>query len=175
MIKLNPSWWRKMAAVLTWMKTQNAAIASWIQAVAVVVTLVFIAIQIRQQTNLSRAANVQASVGLITPLNLKLTEPEMAKVWVEGRHGWDQHVAPSEEEIRKEQYENLLVTYLVFYENVFSQNQEGLIDNEIYQGWDKDLEAFIKHQRVKEYWTSERKAKYRPEFRKRVDEIIANP
>lgn len=163
----------KLFAILKWMQTANgAAMAAWVQTFAVLISLAFIGYQVQQQTRLSRAANVQTSVGLITPLNLKLTEPEMAKIWRDGRSERFKAVANGPDIVKSDQYETLLATYLVFYENAFWQHREELLEDEIYEGWDTDLKSFIKDQRVKDYWTTERKAKYQPEFRAHVDEII---
>jgi len=71
---------------------EGVAIATWVQSGAVLVSLIFIGYQVQQQTSLSRAANVQTSVGLITPLNLKLAEPDMAKIWREGSEGFKKGV-----------------------------------------------------------------------------------
>ncbi len=163
---------QKLVAMVTLMQTpEGVAIATWVQSGAVLVSLIFIGYQVQQQTSLSRAANVQTSVGLITPLNLKLAEPDMAKIWREGSEGFKKGVPANPDDIRSDQYEILLATYLVFYENAYWQNRQGLLDNEIYNGWDLDLKSFIKDQRVKDYW-DKRKAKYQTEFRTHVDKII---
>jgi hypothetical protein len=163
----------KFFAIVSWMQTASgAATATWVQTFAVLISLAFIGYQVQQQTKLSRAANVQTSVGLITPLNLKLTEPDMAQIWRDGSEGFNAAAAAGPGAVKSDQYETLLATFLVFYENAFWQHREGLLADAIYDGWDTDLKSFIKDQRVKDYWTSKRRAKYQPEFRAHVDAII---
>jgi hypothetical protein len=136
---------KNVGAIVTQMqKPEGVAIATWVQSGAVLISLIFIGYQVQQQTNLSRAANVQTSVGLITPLNLKLVEPDMAEIWREGSGGFKKGVPANPDDVRSDQYETLLATYLVFYENAYWQNRQGLLNNEIYNGWDVDLKSFIK-------------------------------
>jgi hypothetical protein len=163
----------RLKRVFVWALTEKgSAAATWLQTFVLFFSLLSIAYQVRQQTSLIGAANAQASVALITPLNLKLTEHEMAKVWLEGSRGFK--AAPdNEDEIKKTQYENLLITNLVFYENVYSQHEEGLLDEAIFSGWKEDLKTFISEWHVEQYWDDKRKKKYRPDFGADVDRFIS--
>lgn len=127
--------------------------------------------QLDQQLKLSRAANTQALVDLITPINLKLTEPEMAELWVLGDEGIKKITNPKSRSVKQEQYANLVATHLVFYENVYTQFCHQLLDPEIYDGWDKDLASFIKDRRLEPHWNKS-KDLYRSDFREHVDEIL---
>lgn len=159
-------------------------IAQCIQAVAVTVTLGFIVYQLgqqayhlaqqshqlhqqaealQQQVALTRASNVQSLAEMMIPINMKLTETEMANLWKNG--------PPADDDIMESKYESLLANYLIFYENVYSQYQAGLLPQKIYLGWDADLEGVIMRQPIECYWP-DWKDGYHEDFRKHVDELV---
>lgn len=155
--------------------------ASWTQTLAVIASLIFIAYQLKQQTaqldqqvKLSAAANVQASVALITPLNLQLTGHDIAKAWLMGEKRLEKHANIGEKEIAMNQYEYLVASNLVFYENVFWQYGKGLLDKEIFQGWDNDLQGFLQSEHIETYWPAWR-CSYHQAFRDRVDQLLKTP
>jgi uncharacterized protein with von Willebrand factor type A (vWA) domain len=128
-------------------------------------------VQLDQQVKLNRAANTQALVNLVTPLNLKVTERGMAELWLKGENGIDQISDVKERAIQMEQYQSLVVSYMVLYENAYSQYRNGLLDKEIYEGWDKDLEGFIEDHEIAKHWDQWQDA-YRKDFSDHVFEII---
>jgi hypothetical protein len=152
-----------------------SVIASLIQAVAVIVSLIFIAYQVRKQTKLSRAANMQALAGLISPLNLKLAEDrKLATLWLKGPPVPDVEFEVTEELLDEFQYTKLFATYLIFYENVFTQYQMGLLDEDVYDAWDKDLQAFLESfetETLEKDW-KERRDAYRSAFHQHIDDKI---
>jgi hypothetical protein len=129
-------------------------------------------LQLDQQVKLSRAANTQTLVDLITPLNLRVTYREIAELWVKGDDGIDSVVSVKEREIQREQYSTLVASYMVFYENAYSQYRAGLLDEEIYKGWDKDLASFLEEHHIAKHW-DEWKDLYRKDFSDHVSQIIA--
>ena len=96
----------------------------------------------------------------------------MAELWVKGDDGIDKVSDVTEREIQREQYHTLVASNLVFYENVYTQFREGLLDKDIYQGWDKDLAAFIERHKIARRW-NELKELYRKDFSDHIDQIIA--
>ncbi len=159
-----------------WQKAQTIAACTQVVIVAFSGFLIFNQLrqqklQLAQQVNLSRAANTQTLTNLITPLNLKLTDRQMAELWVKGFDGIDKLADENERAIQREQYHALLASNMVFYENVYSQYRAGLLDPEIYQGWDRDLADFIQKHKIARYW-DEWKRLYRNDFGQRVKEII---
>lgn len=153
-----------------WEKTST--IATVVQTAGVVTTLIFIAYQINQQTNLTQAANAQALVQLMQPINFRLAEHDMAKIWLSRDRGLGQKSGPSEDQLKDAQYGWMLANHLIFYENVFIQKEQGLLVTEVYEGWLKDLESFVQDNAVEKHWAASRDA-YQPQFRQLVDDLIA--
>jgi len=123
--------------VSCWEKAST--VATFLELLVVVVSLWFIGyqlqqqqVQLDQQVKLSRAANTQTLVDLITPLNLKVTDRGMAELWVKKDGGIDKVSDVKEREIQKEQYWTLIASYMIFYENAYSQFRAGLLDEDIY-------------------------------------------
>lgn len=164
-----------------------ATLAACTQVVIVTISLFFIWSQVRQQKEqleqqtrqvdqqikLSRAANTQALVMLLTPLNLRVTDRSMAELWVKGDCGINKVADLKERAIQQEQYETLIASNMVFYENAFSQHGAGLLDQEIYDAWEKDLASFIADRRIATYWPKWRDL-YRKDFSSHVNAIIAS-
>lgn len=155
-------------------------VATCLQTVAVIISLAVIwsqlnqqTVQLEQQVKLSRAANTQSLVTLITPLNLRVTELAMAELWLKGDCGINKVPDEKAQAIERQQYEMMLASYLVFYENVHSQYRADLLDQRIYDGWDRDLAGFIEQHRIAEHWNNW-KDLYRTEFSDRVTQIIAS-
>lgn len=155
--------------------------AAYLQVIVVGFSLFFIWSQLRQQklqlaqqTKLSRAANTQTLVDLITPLNLRATDRGMTELWVKKDDGIDKVSDVKERDIEREQYWTLLASYMVFYENAYSQCRAGLLDEDIYNGWDKDLAVFIEEHQIAKHW-DKWKDLYRKDFSDHVYQIIASP
>jgi hypothetical protein len=152
-----------------------SAVAAIAQVIIVVVSLIFIyeqlkgqTDQLKQQTELTKAANAQALVGLDMPSNLQEIEhPEVAKLWVDGRKG----VVPKDNEVAQEQYDTLLATALTFHENLYLQHDKHLLDEDIYNAWNKDLTKFVCGQHLEDYWNKNR-GLYHPTFSAHVDDLI---
>lgn len=171
--------------VSCWQKASTAA--TCLQVIVVGISLIFISFQVRQQklqltqqtlqlvqqVNLSRAANTQALVNLVTPLNLKVTDRGMAELWVKRDAGIDKVTDVKEREVEREQYQTLVASYMIFYENAYSQYCADLLDEEIYEGWDKDLAGFIEEHEIAKHW-DDWKNLYRKDFSDHVYQIIAS-
>jgi len=164
--------------VSPWQKAST--VATFLQLVVVGVSLCFIGSQLRQQKlqldqqlKLNRAANTQSLVALVSPLNLRVTDRTITELWVKGDEGIDKVADARDRKIEKEQYETLIASYMTFYENVYSQHRDGLLDEEIYNGWDKDLAGFIEETKMGTRWDKWRDL-YRKDFSDHVDQIIAS-
>ena len=163
------SGWQKASTIATWVQVIIVACSGYLIWSQLSQQKLYLA----QQVNLSRAANTQALVNLITPLNLRVTDRAIAELWVKGDDGIDKVSDIHEQEIQREQYQTLLASNMVFYENVYAQFRAGLLDKDIYEGWDKDLADFIEEHNIAKHW-SKWKGLYRKDFSDHVDQIIAS-
>jgi len=73
---------------MDWAKA--ASIATVVESIIVIVSVVFIWIQLRLQTKLTRIANTQALVEISSPFNLELIkDAAMAALWIKGSKDYD--------------------------------------------------------------------------------------
>ena len=93
------------------------------EAFIVTVSVVMIYFQLIQQTKLTRIANNQALVEISSPFNLGLIKDQnMAALWVKGSkeyNGFD--------EVKKYQYESLLIWWLIFHAKYLLSEKGGFI------------------------------------------------
>lgn len=131
---------------MTWQTAAN--ISTVVQAVLVVVSLVLIFVQLKKQTDLARTANTQSLVALVSPFNLELAQnPTMARLWPITETEWEKL-----NDVEKQQYESMLRWWFIFYENLFFQNECGLLNDKIFTAWKTDLDVFVEEQLVEKYW-----------------------
>jgi hypothetical protein len=151
-----------------------SAIATIVQGVVVIISLIFIWRQIQLQTkqisfqtDLAKAANTQALVGLSSPLNIDLIkDPQMAKLWVEGAVEFEGY-----SKVDKFRYETLLFWWLILYENVYYQKQKGLLDEVIYTAWEYNLRHFVESKKLQLHWEG-MKNFFQQEFIDHVDRVV---
>lgn len=145
-------------------------LATVLQLLVVVCSAILIYNQLKQQAMLTRAANTQALVNLMSPLNLELARNgELAGLMLRGSKGFGKEV--TQEEVDEDRYTTMLASYLIFYENMYSQHEKKLLDDEIYAGWDKDLEAFVDKWSLEKYW-DDWKQLYQPSFSEHVTGLV---
>jgi len=132
-----------------------SAIATLIQSLVVIVSLLFVWRQVRLQTKqlnlqteLAKAANIQSLVNLSSPFNMSLIQDaQMAKLWIEGAEEFANY-----NRVDKLRYETLLFWWLILHENVYYQRQKGLLDEAVYSAWENDLRRFIRRQNLQGHW-----------------------
>ena len=151
-----------------------SAIATIVQSAVVIVSLILIwrqtqlhTKQLNLQTELAKAANTQALVGLSSPFNISLIQdPQMAKLWIEGAEEF-----ASYDKVDKFRYETLLFWWLILHENVYYQRHKGLLDQTIYAAWEYDLRHFVKRQNLQVHWDG-LKNLFQQEFVEHVSQVI---
>lgn len=123
--------------------------------------------QLSQQTELARVANTQALVALSSPFNLELAKSEsLAELWAVDAVAWSK-LKPNQ----KEQYANMIIWWLVFYENIFFQEKYNLLDKAISSAWKEDIRSFVMQRAVEKLWPRLR-GKYHELFVIHMDELI---
>jgi hypothetical protein len=144
-----------------------ANIATIVEAIFVVVSVIFIWYEVRQSNKLTKASNVQTTVELASPLNLQLIQDrQMAEFWYKGADQFDKM-----DEIDQQRYYELLTWWLILHENIYYQYTEGLIEEGYYKAWSHDLRKFVTTQNLGRHW-KEMKPSYQSEFAEHVDRLI---
>jgi hypothetical protein len=144
-----------------------ASISTVVQGIVVIVSVIFIWLQVRQQTKLAKIANAQSLVGLSSPFNMQLIQDrKMAELWINGAHEHGTY-----DDVDKYRYGNLLAWWLIFHENVYYQWINGLLDEYLYVAWNNDLKQFISNQHLELRW-GQMNRYFQKEFRQHIDTLI---
>ncbi len=145
-----------------------ASIAIIVQGILFVVSIVLIWYQLRENTNLVRAANTQKLVELSVPFNLQLAQDRaLAELWQQATQRFDEL-----DEIDQFRYFNLLTWWLTLHENIYHQWRNKLIDEETFSSWTRDLEFWVKRQQLGNHW-SQLNSFFESPFAQHVTVIIA--
>jgi hypothetical protein len=157
-----------------------SVLATILQTVVVVASLWYIADQEKQQTLFARASNTKSLADTSIQLTYQVAQDEkLAKLWLTSMQDYEaKGDAVFKDETEKFQFRNFVVAQMIFYENIYYQNKQGLLDPEVFCEWQRDLDEFIDSYRPylkKKYWTPATGPLYYEEFRKHVDSEINNP
>jgi hypothetical protein len=188
--------WRR---ILCWLVSDEASnLTAVLQLVVVTISLIFILCQLRQQTQsieqqatsikqqaaaldlqsqqmkqqveLTTAANTQALANMIIPMGIELAQnPELMELTLSGAKGF--HSKVNRATVREAQYQSYLATFLIFYENTYSQDAMELLPKGIYAGWQNDLKNFVDEERLDKYWDTWKES-YTEGFRKLVTAFV---
>lgn len=145
-----------------------ANIATIVQGILVIVSLLFVWYQLRESTRLTRAANTEKLVELVSPLHLQLVQDqETARLWVQGADEFE-----AMDQVGKERYYGLLMFWLAFHQNIYHQHKKKLLDDDTFTAWKNDLKLFIQYQHLERRWPK-MKDYHEPSFVEYIDDLIA--
>jgi hypothetical protein len=143
-----------------------SAIAEILGAIAVVVTLMYLAIQIRQSTKVARSATRQAIAESAERLGADLLENSgMAEIFVKHFNG-EELSAVENLRLQARCYRDMR-----HWENIHYQVSEGLVTNDQWSGFRKNLVALFTLPIYREYWENESEH-YSEKFGAEVASII---
>jgi len=135
------------------------AVSELTGAVAVVVTLAYVAIQIRQNTSALRSTATQAAHDQASGLyDLLATDGTLAELYTRGLTAPD---ALTVEETAR--FFSLSMGFMFRYQNWYLQTQSDLIDNELLESWARVLRQVSGTPGFKRFW-QQRGYIFAPEF-----------
>ena len=142
------------------------AIGEIVGAVAVVISLIYLAIQMRGQNRETRLSTINSSLTSWNSLLALVAEnSELADI---GNRGLKNDELSEDQEVRFRAFAN---SYLRFAEGLYLQHLEGRLDDRIWLGIGKGVTVFLQAPGMRRFW-SHRKDWYSSEFREYVEEEI---
>ena len=143
------------------------AIGEIVGSVAVLFTLVYLALQIRQNTLAMKADTFRGATEISSDFTqIMLNDLELAKVFRRGIEG-----IASLNEDEQLQYTLMLRLQLRRYESVYMQVEQGLLDRNMLIGLETTFTGLFSNQSAKDYWLSERH-NFLPSYALIVDELL---
>ena len=111
------------------------AIGELVGATAVLITLVYLALQIRQNTAALRSTATQGAHDQVGRLYQTVsTDPELAMIFARGCTDPDEL-----SDIETAKYYSLLIQILFYVQNWHTQTRDGLMDEDLLSSWSKIL------------------------------------
>jgi hypothetical protein len=143
-------------------------IGEFVAAIAVIVSLVYLAVQIRQNTRTVRASTYQAVLDYSSrAVELVLANPHLERVYRVGRRDPSQLT-----EDERPQFRMLIAQFLTVYETMFLQYRCGILDEEY---WSRRLGALtnlFSQPGIREYWLSVRERDRMPTRVREFEELL---
>ena len=144
------------------------AIGEVVGAIAVVVTLIYLAVQIRQNTSSIRASTLQSNTNVWASTFTAIADEELARVYAIGSLG-----SPEAKPIAYTQFFFLCKAMFVGFEDQYYQYRQGTLDENIYLGYERSIALqALAFPGVQAWWRQTRDT-YSPEFVARIDKMIA--
>lgn len=129
------------------------SIGEFLGSLGVIISLIYLAIQIRQNTRSVRAATHQAFVEVNSSFAaLLLNNDSMARVY---RIGIDDYSKLNEDE--QVQFDMLMVTYFRNMQSLFHQHNTGMLEDQVWEGSVRNMLWYIRQPGVLEWWKSRRR------------------
>ena len=149
--------------------SQLADLGELLGGVAVVASLVYLAVQIRQNTRTVRASTLHQNTDLWSSLFLRLAEPDLARAYVAGMAG--------EPDIRPLQYTQFFFvcrSMFLAFENQYYQMRHGVLDSEAYASYERSISTQFLACRGFRLWWEMNRSVFSPEFVDHLDAMIAD-
>lgn len=131
---------------------QLASIGEIIGGLAVVVSLVYLSIQIRMNTEAERTSTYQSIVSDFGALNNTMAStPELSHLFVEAMENY--HPLNPDQKARISQ---IFFQCFRYFENMFYQNQKGYLDDEVWIGWKRLMLTYYASPGFQTWWEHRR-------------------
>ena len=129
-------------------------------------SLIYLAIQIRGNTRATKGNMYQNMVSSVAEFEFAIFQsPDVAILYNKSKTGEDTT------EIEKTRINEIISTYINFYENFYYQYSKKLIDEELWDGWKQTMIIYIGNPGVKNWWEINKKLYFKG-FRDMVDNEI---
>jgi hypothetical protein len=140
-----------------------SAIAQIVAAIGVIVSLFYLAAQIRQNTKSQRSVVVDSLTSSLIVLLGPQGDPKVMSSFATAVEDW--HGATEEDRMRAI---SMLFTTFKLFENAWFQKRQGTLQLEQWEGWDLHIRVYYHRPGVQAWWSDRRKM-FAPGFRRYVE------
>jgi hypothetical protein len=146
------------------------AISELVGSIALIVTLVYLAIQLRQNTRATRSVTFQAiNDGMSRVTEVFATDPELSRILLRGGPGLE-YLSP-EERVR---FSFALMMVMRRLHAVLAQEQFGMVGADFSEAYERSVLSLLLNSRGEREWWSSAKQAFPKAFVKRIDGILAS-
>ena len=143
-------------------------LGDFIGGIAVIVSFIYLALQIRQNTKTLRANSVQELTENILRATAALIEPENADIYIRGAQSYS--LLTREEKLR---FQLLLGLFLGRFDTVLEYRERKMVDD-AYVDWQIEaIRVIFGNPGVREFWTSQKRVNTTKRVREWIEKDIA--
>lgn len=141
-----------------------ANVATIINSIVVVISLIYLARQVKISTKATKGATYQTIINGVASIEARISQDkEVARIYKVGT------ADPAQlDGIEKVIFNELISSYFNFYENLHFQADQDLVDKGLWKGWSKNLIDDLQKPGIAAWWDA-KKGFYSDRFRKYVD------
>lgn len=125
-----------------------ANIGEFVSSLAVLVSLIYLAIQIKRSTETARTSTYQAIVSDFGAANQVLaSSPELSWIYMEALENYET-LEPND----KARISQMFYMTFRYFENMFYQNRKGYLDEEVWRGWARLMVTYFRRPGFQAWW-----------------------
>ncbi len=125
-----------------------AAIGSLVSGIAVLVSLIYLSVQTRQNSKHTKGQILQGRVARIVNQHLSMASSDLAAAWIAGNGG-----TATPEEIGRRQFYLQCLAYDLSWEDTVTQYESGLLDKERFDDFRAHVAVFIRDPGLRSYFS----------------------
>ena len=145
-------------------------IGEFMGAIGVIVSLIYVSIQLRQNSKAVRASAYQEiSRTSIDLLSCLISDPGMAEIWGRGLDGGTLAL----DEVETTRWHSMLLATFRHWDNLYYQFRNDLLETHLWQSYRVVIESYLVYPGVVEWW-HRNKAGFSPALHAFVDERLSN-
>ncbi len=143
----------------------GANIATIINSVVVIASLIYLARQVKISTKTTKGATYQTIINGVAGIETRISQDkETARIYKVGCEN------PAQlNDIETVRFNELISSFFNFYENLYFQARENLVDKELWKGWRKNILDDLNKPGIAAWW-DEKKEFYSKSFKEYIDE-----
>jgi hypothetical protein len=135
------------------------ALGEFLSSIAVFISLIYLALQVRKSTDTERTSTYQSVVADFAGLSQTIASTAgMSQLFVQGMENFN-----SIEEDDKARFVQLLFSMFHYFENIHYQYQKGYLDEDVWLGWKRLMLTYFGRPGVQDWWKV-RRAVYSESF-----------
>jgi len=147
---------------------QWASIASIVSAITLVVSVIYVSVQLRHNTRTVRASAFQQVVGSFAGISFDIAKDKgLVDLYLRASQEF-----ASLSDVERAQYSLMLLSFLRRAENVFFQTEIQLLQSEHWSGIRESIKAIVAPPGARDCWSGI-KSRMNPEFRVFIDALIS--
>ncbi len=128
------------------------SIGEFLSSIAVLVSLIYLAVQIKHNTAAAQTSTYQSVVSDFGALNRAMARtPDLAMLFVNAMEDFGS-LSASE----KARVSQLYFSSFHYFENMYYQNQKGYLENEVWEGWKRLMLTYHSRPGFQAWWVLRR-------------------